>query len=799
MKKRKYLSILIILTLICSMFSGILTAKAAASATVEFGGNSTVSVGNNITITMYISNVTDTTGGIVSVGGNLSFDSEYLEYVSATGETSPYTFQINPTANYIIAGLDTTLSNGIIGSSQTKVFTFVFKAKKEGSTQITLTNAKLSDISNKITSVVNSKTVTITGNKSSDATLKSLSASGYTLSPSFSSNTTSYTLKVPSDATTVKLEGAANDSKAIVNGLGNITLTGDKTTATIKVTAEDGTVKTYTVAIEKETSVEVSKSSDATLKSLSASGYALSPSFSSNTISYTLKVPSDATTVKLEGAANDSKAIVNGLGNITLTGDKTTATIKVTAEDGTVKTYTVAIEKETSVEVSKSSDATLKTLDVSGFTLNPTFKSNINTYSMKVKNNITALKVTAIPNHDKATIAITGNSNWKEGVNVVTIKVTAEDGTINNYIVNVTREPKSTTTVEKEPQKSSDNYLKNLIINSSHDIDKAFNKTLSSYNLNVPYEVEKLDLSYVTSDSKAKVVITGNEKFKVGEVNTVEIEVTAEDGTKRFYTLNVTRSTQDADADLKDLVIKEATLSPSFNPDILEYTAKVDGDTDKLNIMANPTNDGSKVEIIGNDNLKEGNNTILVKVTDKKGFTKYYTINVEKGKKENKILGLTPIQFGIYSGIVGLLLLFLLLLLLLLRRRKNDKVEENKPVTPIIEVKPEFNFGSKNSSDDDIVHGNLNQNSDLSEREYGKQDILNHRQIEGVYEENIPYDPYDDIVTKDEIVDAIEEAVKTKDPAKLKMLLEQEALNRKKEELRKRSLEEKEETDDWRL
>ena len=134
MKRVKKLNLLIILTLICSMFTNVLTAKAAASATVGFGGNSTVSVGSNITITMYISNVTDTTGGVVSVGGNLSFNSEYLEYVSGTGATSPYTFQINPSANYIIAGLDTTLSNGITGSNQTKVFTFVFKAKKQNFT-----------------------------------------------------------------------------------------------------------------------------------------------------------------------------------------------------------------------------------------------------------------------------------------------------------------------------------------------------------------------------------------------------------------------------------------------------------------------------------------------------------------------------------------------------------------------------------------------------------------------------------------------------------------------------------------
>ena len=309
MKKIKHFNLLIIFTLICSAFTFTTKVCALASATVGFSGNSTVRVGDQITITMYVSNVNDTTGGVVSVGGNLSFDSSYLQYVSGTGITSPYAFQINPSANYIIAGLDTTLSNGITASGQTKVFTFVFKALKEGSTQVTLSNAKLSDTAKKIASTVVPKTITINGddleepdepvvsNKSNDATLKSLSASGYALNPIFSPNTTSYTIKVPSDSTSIKLIGQTNHSKATVTGLGDVILTSDKTITTIKVTAEDGTVKTYIVNIEKEPKQEVKKDSDATLKSLSVSGYTLTPIFKSDVNTYSMKVANKVTSL----------------------------------------------------------------------------------------------------------------------------------------------------------------------------------------------------------------------------------------------------------------------------------------------------------------------------------------------------------------------------------------------------------------------------------------------------------------------------------------------------------------------
>ena len=212
MKRIKSLNLLMALVVGFSLLTYLVPVKAS-SATVGFSGNSTVSLNDKITIKMYVNGDNSTDGGIVSVGGNLSFDSNYLEYVSGTGTTSPYTFQINTNANYIIAGLDTTLSSGI--TSKTEVFTFVFKAKKVGTTQVTLTNAKLSDVSSKLTTTVTPKSITITdtnptptttptpttspspstsptpSTKSSDATLKSLSASGYTLSPSFKASTTS--------------------------------------------------------------------------------------------------------------------------------------------------------------------------------------------------------------------------------------------------------------------------------------------------------------------------------------------------------------------------------------------------------------------------------------------------------------------------------------------------------------------------------------------------------------------------------------------------------------------------------
>lgn len=737
MRKGKSLIIILTVAMLYLVIASFNQAYAAPSATIGFSGNSTAKVGENITVKMYLSNISETNGGVVSAGGNLSFDSTYLEYVSGTGITSPYMFQINEAANYIIAGLDTTLSNGITGTQPTTVFTFVFKVKKKGTTQISLTNAKLSDTANKLIANVSPKVITIvddqappTDNKSNDATLKRLAATGYTLTPNFSSNTTAYTLKVPTNITSVRLEGEANHSNATVTGLGNITLTGNATTATVRVTAEDGvTTKTYTVTIIKD----------------------------NNT-----------------GGGDNQQA----------------------------------------------SDATLKSLDVGGYELSPVFNKDVTTYSTRVKNNITGLNVIALPTNPKANVSISGNNGFKEGVNTITIRVTAEDGTTKAYTVNVFREYSTNNGGNNNGSnggngsngsgsapiiKSSDNYLKSLTINSSHDIYPSFDKKVTSYNITVPYEVDKLVLNAIANHPRARVKITGNENFVVGRVNIVEIVVTAEDGSTRIYTLNVTRSTMSSDNDLKDLEVDEGVLSPKFDPNDLEYTMKVDSNTDRLNVKAIAKDKDAKVEIIGNENLREGHNNVLVKVTDKNGFVKYYSIDVEKEKKEDKIFGLTPLQFGIIAGIISFLLWLILLFLLLFRNK--DKGDRYSSIAPVIEVNPQFNFGVKSTPDGIVITDETPKDEEENEEEEilevdeeNDEEILDEISDEkdADNDENFPYDPYDDNVTKKELIDAINEAEELKDSSKLKMLLQQEALNemkkevKRKEDLRKKKSDKKE-------
>ena len=90
------------------------------------------------------------------------------------------------------------------------------------------------------------------GNGSMYVKLKSLSASLGTMSPRFQPDITSYTLTLPDGASSAAVTPTAMDTQATVTG-GGLIQTG--TTASIKVTARDGSTRTYTVTVTGGTPV----------------------------------------------------------------------------------------------------------------------------------------------------------------------------------------------------------------------------------------------------------------------------------------------------------------------------------------------------------------------------------------------------------------------------------------------------------------------------------------------------------------------------------------------------------------
>ena len=131
----------------------------SGNATLEFESKDNVTVGETFKVKMDVKDVLGTYDGIVSLEGNLSFDENMVEYISATPVETPYKFYINENYNYKIAGLDFTLNNGILNN--VTVFEFAFKALQEGNTTITLKNYKLTDSTDYVDATVIGKNIAI--------------------------------------------------------------------------------------------------------------------------------------------------------------------------------------------------------------------------------------------------------------------------------------------------------------------------------------------------------------------------------------------------------------------------------------------------------------------------------------------------------------------------------------------------------------------------------------------------------------------------------------------------------------
>lgn len=167
----------------------------------------------------------------------------------------------------------------------------------------------------------------------------------------------------------------------------------------------------------------------------------------------------------------------------------------------------------------------------------------------------------------------------------------------------------------------------------------AFDKNVTEYYLTVPNEVRNIEVLAVSSNPKATIEITGNTKLKEG-LNTIKVQVTSEDKKeKKTYTIQVTKTANLllANTNLEILAIENVLLSPPFDANETNYTADIAKGINELNVFAVPENEKATVQISGEKNLKEGNNTVTVIVTAANGFSKKkYQIQVYQRNEEEQ-------------------------------------------------------------------------------------------------------------------------------------------------------------------
>ena len=534
--------------------------------------------------------------------------------------------------------------------------TFVIKSDKDSSITTaasgTATSVDLSAGANVITIMVTAQdyvametyTLTVTraaGNASDDSKLSSLMVGGKSVSVSGfdgSDTTADYSTGVANGVNSMALSATPNHSGAIVviqTGGGALDPTDPGWTVDedgmvglaigannilIEVTAENGsTVSNYFLVI---TRAAASASSDAKLSGLTLSGITISPPFSANTMMYSADVPVNiaSTTVTATAATTATSVVImsdtdDSIGadlnttdvhitshSIDLSGGDNVITIMVTAADyETMETYTVTVVRGMSNNAYLSSlslmdDMGMEVTLIAGVaahwdTLNcpemndraamhpmvdrddladnmtspycamydglsdeskmvlddvyaddpiEGFMSNIGMYYAGVANDVDMATVSAMAMDSDAMVSgDTGDVDLMVGDNTIEVMVTAEDGTtMMTYTVMVNRAGSSDAYLSSLSLMGSDGMAIGLMDMDGMAVD--FSSDTMMYYASVSSDVTMATVSAMAMHSGAMVSgDTGDVDLMVGE-NTIEVMVTAEDGTMMTYTVMVT-------------------------------------------------------------------------------------------------------------------------------------------------------------------------------------------------------------------------------------------------------------------
>ncbi len=370
------------------------------------------------------------------------------------------------------------------------------------------------------------------------------------------------------------------DSKATVEVEGGDALEVGENSVTATVTAQDGTVKVYTVKIV------VAGSSNTDLSTFTIDGSAVSNGS-------TVEVVAGTTSVEVVAEASDENATVDVVGGDELVPGENTVTVTVTAQNGT------ELVSEVTVNVALSEDTSL-----ASFTINGTDVADGD--SIPVPAGTTSVEVLAEASMTGATVDISGDTDLVAGDNIVTVTVNATDGENSdsyNVIVNVLL--------------SSDSSLKSLTVNGK-------NAVVGSVVFVDPGTLSVEVLGDGTIAGTTVEVLDESNTDLVAGFNTVNITVTTTNDTVVVYTIQVY-------VGLKIFQVAGVNVNDGD-------TVSVPTGTGSVRVVAVANESTSTVDISGNTDLVPGENIITVDVTTADGDTESYNVIVAVALSSNTAL-----------------------------------------------------------------------------------------------------------------------------------------------------------------
>ena len=170
--------------------------------------------------------------------------------------------------------------------------------------------------------------------------------------------------------------------------------------------------------------LEKARKANKNLSELEVEGYEIFPEFNKNTINYYVIIPDGVTSLDINAEPEMEGAIVRISGNTKLTKKENSINIRVTAIDGTSRTYTITASREPEVNLK------LDTLQIEGVNIEPAFDESTYYYTSVLENtDLENLNINATANDPNAEVEILGANSIENGRNLVSIVISNDEET----------------------------------------------------------------------------------------------------------------------------------------------------------------------------------------------------------------------------------------------------------------------------------------------------------------------------------------------------------------------------------
>ena len=434
--------------------------------------------------------------------------------------------------------------------------------------------------------------------------------------------------------------------------------------------AANYTVRGYNVSGSSSATVNIAVyNTNSGLAGLAVSSGTLAPAFATAVTSYAVNETNATTSITITPTASQSSNTITVNGTTVASGG-VSAPISLNVGANAISVLVKSAAGKTvglctvTANRAPSANAALASMSISAGTLSPSFFGSVLNYQVAVSDATTQLSVTPVVADPTATITVNNQAvasgsasspvSLSEGMNTVSVVVTAQDGTtMQTYTIAVDR--------------SANDNLSSLKM-SKGIFSPAFDDATTSYTDAVANAVTSVTVTPTASDPGAMIQVNGTTvasgtasgaiNLNVGS-NTINVVVTASDNvTTKNYVITVARGNNIDN--LSSLKTSKGVFSPTFAAGTTSYTDAVGNTITSVTVTPTTSDPAATVTVNGTAvpsgtasgaiSLNVGANTVSVVVTAQNGAsTQTYTVTVNRAGDNNDNLTSLKMSKGIFS------------------------------------------------------------------------------------------------------------------------------------------------------